>query len=187
MPVALDGSFVYRIAGPAGHSASRWRADGQTRIMGLPVATGHVELWPSGAFDFGVRFALGLPNVASRNPRGEPVFVSAELAGWVARSGFSAEAAAELLVFGQRAAAAELLVSSVGLAACGQIGWLRAGFGRRWNEPNGSVLAGACDVGPYRARRAAVAAQDRLRHSARDAEQEGTLVPASAVPAVPRE
>ena len=44
VPVAIDGSFVYRIAGPAGHSASRWRADGQTRIMGLPVATGHVEL-----------------------------------------------------------------------------------------------------------------------------------------------
>ena len=89
----------------------------------------------------------------SPNPRSEPVFVSAALAGWFARGTFSAEAAAELLVFGQRAAGAELLVSSVGLAACGQIGWLRAGFGRRWSEAGGNVMAGSCDVGPYRARR----------------------------------
>ena len=156
VPVALDGSFLYRIGGPGGNML---RADGQTRIMGFPAASGHLQLWSSGAFDFGLQLAVGLPNVAARDPRQEPVFVSAALAGWLARGGFSAEATAELLVLGQRAAAAELLVSSVGLAACGQLGWLRGGYGRRWTEPSGSVMAGACDVGPYRARRAAVAAQ----------------------------
>ena len=109
-------------------------------------------------------------------PRGEPVFVGAELSGWLARTGFSAEAAAELLVFGQRAAAAELLVSSVGLAACGQLGWLRGGFARRWSDPGGSVLAGACDVGPYRARRAAVAAQAGPLTLRLDEAERGTLL-----------
>jgi hypothetical protein len=123
------------------------------------VASGHVQLWPSGAFDFGARVQFGIP-FGAPDPRRAPVFVSASLEGWVANKAFSAEAAAELLVLGQRAARGELLISSVGWAACGQLGWLRGGAARRWTEPTATVLAGSCDVGPYRARRSAAAAQD---------------------------
>jgi len=53
-------------------------------------------------------------------------------------------------VFGLPVAGADALVSSVGAAACGRIGWLKAGFGYRWETGELAVMAGgACDVGSY--------------------------------------
>jgi Tol biopolymer transport system component len=153
-PVTLDGAFKLRFAGPPGDARNFVRFDGQVQLLDLPVASGHAQLWPAGAFDFGLRVAAGFPNPTQPN---QPVEVSAALGGWVTRNAFNAEANAEVRLLGQRLASGELVVSSAGFAACGELGWFRAGFGRRWGEP-GSVFAAGCDVGPYRAR--AARAQD---------------------------
>jgi len=150
VPLAFDGAFNLRFGGPPGDGRNSVRFDGQVKLLDLPLASGHAQLWPAGAFDFGLRIAAGFPDPTRPD---QPVEVSAALAGWLTRTAFNAEAAAEVRLFGQRLASGEVVVSSAGFAACGQLGWFRTGFGHRWGEP-GSVFAGSCDVGPYRARRA---------------------------------
>jgi hypothetical protein len=167
--IAINGNFLYRLAG-RGPGLDVFHAEGSTQILSF-LSSGHVNLWGSGAFDFGIRVEIGFP-VGPGDPRRKPVFVGASLDGWLSRTNFGAEGVAELIVLGVRAARAEMVLSNVGWAACGQLGWLRGGAAQRWSERDPSIMGGSCDVAVYRARKTAHAAQGgpmtlRLRDSSR--------------------
>jgi hypothetical protein len=148
----LDGDFSYRFSDPG-----RFKADGKLKMVDFDVASGFVTVWTTGAVDFGGRLLLALPNPTAAEPAKQPVFVQAELDGWVDSKGFNVEAAAQTYLLGVQLSRAEVLASTVGLAGCGQVLWLRAGFGYRWAGRVLTVMGQSCDVGPYRATRARVA------------------------------
>ncbi|MBI5105517.1 MAG: hypothetical protein HZB46_11165, partial [Solirubrobacterales bacterium] len=81
----------------------------------------------------------------------------ARLSGWVdGTRAFNAEGSGQACVFAIACAGAEAVVSSEGFAACGYVRILTErvaiGFGVRWPS-SVSVMAPACDIGPYRATR----------------------------------
>ncbi|MCW2959282.1 MAG: hypothetical protein JWP18_2085, partial [Solirubrobacterales bacterium] len=90
--------------------------------------------------------------------------VDARLAGWIdGTRAFSIEGSGTACVFSVACAGAEGVVSSEGLAACGYVTLLAVrvavGFGIRWPDDL-SVMAGVCDIGPYRASRVRLAGGD---------------------------
>ena len=147
----LDGDFSYRFSDPG-----RFKADGKLKMVDFDVASGFATVWTTGAVDFGGRLLLALPNPTAAEPAKQPVFVQSELNGWVDQKGFNVEAAAQTYLLGVQLSRAEILASTVGLAGCGQLLWLRAGFGYRWVGNVLNVMGQACDVGPYRATRARI-------------------------------
>lgn len=143
--VRIDGNFDWRFSNP-------WRlhVDGAVKLIDANLASAYFDYLSSGSMDFGGKIEYGLPNPAE--PDHQPVYFAATLNGWVDGSrAFDAEAAAILRVEGADVAGVQLLVSNVGIAGCGQIGWLYGGFGYRWVDRSLAVLGPwACDVGPYR-------------------------------------
>ncbi|MEA2311219.1 MAG: hypothetical protein QOE28_1187 [Solirubrobacteraceae bacterium] len=156
----LDGDFSYRFSDPG-----RFRADGKLKMVDFDVASGFVTVWTTGAVDFGGRLLLALPNPAAAEPAKQPVFVQSELDGWVDGKGFNVEAAAQTYLMGVQLTRAEVLASTVGLAACGQVLWMRAGFGYRWVGRVLNIMGQSCDVGPYRATRARISQSGATRLS----------------------
>jgi Tol biopolymer transport system component len=156
----LDGDFSYRFSDPG-----RFKADGTLKMVDFDVASGFVTVWTTGAVDFGGRILLALPNPAAAEPAKQPVFVQSELDGWVDSKGFNVEAAAQTYLMGVQLTRAEVLASNVGLAACGQLLWMRAGFGYRWAGQVLNIMGQSCDVGPYRATRARISQSGATRLS----------------------
>ena len=64
-PIELDGSFVARPG-----FGDYLKIEGGARLLNLPLARGHVEIFPTGAFNFGARVELALPpQYAAGDPR----------------------------------------------------------------------------------------------------------------------
>jgi Calx-beta domain len=141
----VDGVLSVRFADPLAI-----RVAGSVHLMGFPLAAGYFHYYSSGTVEFGGILALGLPDPSK--PATQPVRVVGTLGGWVDGTlGFSARAVAQLRVLGFDIVGAELLVSSVGAAACGNVTpWLRAGFGYRWETRQLDVMGPwACSVAAY--------------------------------------
>jgi hypothetical protein len=139
--------------GPSGFIS----AQGAVSILGFPVAQGHFEWYPTSAFSFGAK--IHFPSQEGGVVSSGGLDISAGLEGWASRGAVGAEGAAAVKVYGATLARAEMALSNVGWAACGQIAWFRVGAARRF--PNGSLMliASGCDVAPYRAAKSAHAAQ----------------------------
>lgn len=150
--IRVDGDFALRFGDPFALSVS-----GRLKLVDFQLASAYFRYFSTGTVEFGGSIVLGLPDV--EHPAGQPVYLAGALDGWVdGTRGFSAHAVALLRVFGFDVAGAEVLVSSVGLAACGRVTWLEVGFGYRWDTKELELMGPwACSVGAYEpAARAAV-------------------------------
>ena len=149
-----DGSFAMAL-GPNGFI----KAGGAISILGFPVAQGHFEWYPSSAFSFGAKLQVSLQQGSFVQGSGGSLEISAGLEGWASRSVVGAEGSAVVKLHGATLARAEMVLSQIGWAACGQIGWFRVGAARRYASGGIVLMAGGCDVAPYRAVKSAHAAQ----------------------------
>ena len=85
--------------------------------------------------------------------------LSAGLEGWASRCTVGGEGTATVKLYGATLAKAEMVISNVGWAACGQLGWFRVGAAPRLPGGTLVLMAAGCDVAPYRAAKSAHAAQ----------------------------
>lgn len=91
--------------------------------------------------------------------------VKSTTSGFIGRKGFLQEGAAVVSLPLMPKLSGNLIVSNVGLAACGSLGFFSGGFALRWNgfaPPVPSTLSG-CDLTPFRPTTAARAAATKRR------------------------
>jgi len=167
--VQSDGSFVLAL-GPSGFI----KAQGAVNILGLPVAQGHFEWYPSSAFSFGAGIHFVFQQGGIQNPG--TLDISAGLEGWASRSAVGGEGTATVKLYGATLAKAEMVVSRAGWAACGQIGWFRVGAAVRLPGDTLVLMGAGCDVAPYRAAKSAHAAQGGPMNLKLRASGAGTLL-----------
>jgi hypothetical protein len=139
----VDGTFGIRFDDPLAV-----RVRGLLSLVDVPLGAAWFDYYSSGTVEFGGRLELRLPDQEALL---SPVYVEGVLRGWVDGSaGFAAYAGARVDVLGLTLAGAEVLVSNVGIAACGKVTWLEAGFGYRWETGELAVMGPwACSVGGY--------------------------------------
>jgi hypothetical protein len=121
-------------SGPATLSAS-----GKVAIAGLGLGGGYVTYITSGIVKFGANFALGSKSLgANANVDGAIDISSGK---------FYAEGAGQVCV--GACAGASAIISSIGVAACGDLGLVSVGAGYKWGDSLKIYFKG-CDVGEYK-------------------------------------
>ena len=71
-----------------------------------------------------------------------------DIDGWADKRGFSAEAKSRICI-GDACQGGQVVLSSVGFAGCAEFGPLKLGGGYKWGGTP-DVIAGSCDLAPYR-------------------------------------
>src|SRR5262249_36924675 len=82
---------------------------------------------------------------------------TANLSGWVDGRGFSAEANSRICI-GDAGQGGRVVLSSVGIAGCAAFGPVSLGGGYKWGGTP-DLIAGSCDLAPYRGDASAAQAQ----------------------------
>jgi hypothetical protein len=173
----VDGDFLITFGWPLGIDI-----EGRISIAGFNVMGGTVSAYTngdvsmSGFIGFGLPFPKALkgarPNATkvkvSRfssngadvyNPLFQIISVKGEARAWAEPKAFDLEASISAKVIGITLAKAEGLVSSKGIAGCGEIVGIRGGFGYTYeivDPPNPTIpektdlFGDSCDLGPYR-------------------------------------
>jgi FG-GAP repeat protein/List-Bact-rpt repeat protein len=156
--VRVDGNFYYRF--PAPPQPGKLHLDGTLQLAGFQVASAYFNYLTTGSVDFGGELHLGLPDPNAQPPSDQPVYIEAYLQGWIdGPNAFDVEVGASLKIKDLFTVSADLLASNIGMAACGQIAFLRGGFGYTWATSHLDLMGPwSCDVGPWRSFRNAAPA-----------------------------
>src|SRR5439155_14591667 len=116
----LDGKFIYQAGDPAAYAFT-----GDAKLVGHQLASAGLEYHTNGYFHaFGkIGFHVG-PNNASG--------VDASVDGWATKSAFEVDGQLGVTAPGGFSIRGKGLVSSLGIAACGEWNGLSAGAGYKW-------------------------------------------------------
>jgi IPT/TIG domain/FG-GAP repeat len=149
--VRVDGNFFYRFATATPPNPGKLHLDGTLQLAGFQVASAYFDYLTTGSVDFGGELHLGLPEPSAETPSEQPVYIEAFLTGWVdGPRAFDVEVGANVKIAGLFSVHADLLASNIGMAACGQVWFLKGGFGYYWATHELDIMGGSCDVGPWR-------------------------------------
>jgi hypothetical protein len=163
--VKIDGNFSYTYSDPG-----LLHVDGALQMVGIPVASAFVNYRTSGEVDFGGELHLGLPNPAALKPEDQPVYIKGFISGFVdGTTAFDVEAGVQVSLKALQLLTlkADLLVSNIGVAGCGQVGFIDAGFGYTWATHHLTLMGPwLCDVGPWRSANPVTGAADVGRSAA---------------------
>jgi Tol biopolymer transport system component len=165
--VQIDGNFAFVFGDPG-----QLHIDGDLRVANIPIATAYFDAYTNGDIDFGAHVDIGLPDIS--NPAGtlNLARVTGDVTGWFDSKAFNIEGHVGVRVLGVDVAA-DLLGSSKGLAACGQIAFFRGGVGYDWTTKQVTVMGPfLCDVGPWRATKASAAQAGGARTLRFDADRQ---------------
>jgi PKD repeat protein len=145
------------------------RMDGEGKILGLKSAEMQLRYVPALAtFDFDAQLRLGVNPLGPPRPpwwddSETPPFARIEGAvhGWIdgPANTFNAEGSGRAC-FGA-CFGATVLMSSIGTAGCAHLGAGSVGAAYRWVPARFNWLAGACDLGPWRASHTRAASTER--------------------------
>jgi hypothetical protein len=138
--VGLDGHFDYTSGEP-----DEYKLSGNLKVVDkLELADGYVSYKTNGQFGMGghLNFTIG------------GVGFEGDLGGFASGNGFELTGDGTVGYHGH-GLGGKGIISSVGLAACGKldfwVGSITAGFGVRWAHfDRPSILAGSCDLGPWK-------------------------------------
>jgi uncharacterized delta-60 repeat protein len=157
--VQIDGNLLWRLPDPP--VPGILRADGQVRVIEIPIAEGFLQYTTDGRFDLGGRVQYGLKPF---------LYISAGMSAYVTSDGqFQAMADGEMcgFVFGPLCPGAKALVNTEWLAACGKVEIafeeLAGGFAHRWGDDGIDFFEG-CDLGAYQTPPSPPAANRLLAH-----------------------
>lgn len=155
--VQLNGYLEYTAA----YRSRPWqlKAGGSIVLFGYDVANGEMTYLGTGMLDF--RFHAGFDF--------KVVKINGDVVGWVETTGskrFNVEGKVEVCAKIIGCVKGEAVVSSVGLAGCASVdtflGTVHGGGGMKWGGKL-KIMAGSCDIGPWRATRSVIAT-DGLGH-----------------------
>ncbi len=163
----VDGDFLFTFGDPLGLDI-----EGRIGILGFDIMGGTVGARSNGHIEMEGQIKFGLPlpgqfkgkrqdatktkvskdkSNGADEPSGDPpIVIKGEASAWAEPDAFDLEAAVSLEVIKMRLARAEALISNIGIAGCGEIIGLRAGFGYTYRTDKTDILGLSCDLGPYR-------------------------------------
>jgi hypothetical protein len=163
-----DGDFLVTFGDPFGIDL-----DGRISIAGYDVMGGTLSAYTNGTLSMHGFIGFGLPfpsalkgkrqdatkvKVSRISPTGADVYnplfqvvsVRGEANAWVEPNAFNMEASITAKVIGITLARAEGLLSSKGIAGCGEIVGIRGGFGYDYATDKTDLFGNSCDLAPYR-------------------------------------
>ncbi|MCW3000225.1 MAG: domain containing protein [Solirubrobacterales bacterium] len=164
----VDGDFIITFGDPLGIDV-----EGRISVAGFDIMGGTVTARTNGhvAMEGFIGFGLPFPSAykgkrqdatklkVSRftsngadvfNPLFQLVTVKGEARAWVEPDAFDLEASIFAKVIGITLAKAQGLISSKGVAGCGEIVGIKGGFGYDYNTEKTDLFGNSCDLGPYR-------------------------------------
>ena len=163
----VDGDFLFTLGDPFGVDVEGRISIGGFDIMGGTMGArtnGHAEM--SGSIKMGfplpasfkgkrqdatkTKVSKNTSNGADEGGPEDIISLSGKAAAWVEPRAFDLEAAIDLTVLKTRIARAQLLISSIGVAGCGEIVGLKAGFGYDWETKRTDLFALSCDLDRWR-------------------------------------
>ncbi len=148
--VQLNGWLEYTDA----YQNKPWqlRAGGDVTLFGYNAASGEMTYLGTGMLDF--KFRAGFDFKVAK--------VEGKVAGWVETTGsrkFNVEGNVTVCAKIIGCVRGDALVSSVGVAGCAHVdtflGTVHGGVGMKWKSKP-KIMAGSCDIGPWRAQRSAL-------------------------------
>jgi hypothetical protein len=156
-PITVDGDITITLpdSGP-----STFRADGVGSIMGIPIARSYLQFVTTGQVSAGgsVRADFG------------PFSAKAAVDGWFYKKDFNIRGGADVCA-GPVCLGGDMVFSSVGFAACADVGFTEIGAGITWSADLAAALINplyilrhidampvGCDVGDYEAKASAAQA-----------------------------
>ncbi|HWT93008.1 MAG TPA: PKD domain-containing protein [Solirubrobacteraceae bacterium] len=164
---AVDGDFLLTFGNPFGIDM-----EGRISVAGFDVMGGWVSARTNGSVDASGFIGFGLPfpsafkgirkdatkvkvgRVTSSgadvyNPLFQIVTLKGEVSAWVEPQAFNLQGGIYAKVLGITLAEAEGLISSKGVAGCGEIIGIRGGFGHTWSNNHTETFGRSCDIGGY--------------------------------------
>ena len=181
----VDGNFEWRFSNP-------WKlhVDGTVKSGGIQVGQGYVDVYPGQSIDAAIKVDLGWPTDA--DPKDQTFKLSGTAYGWTNGDKYDIEAGLNMTLMKTAVAGVQGVFSDVGIAACGKIAWLEAGFGYTRADDHWTLMGPlVCDIGPYRSAgvkgavfsgSAAAAGTGVLRFAGRTGERIIKLIGATAPP-----
>lgn len=143
----IDGDMTFTF--PDGKPAIL-RADGTVSLLTVPVGSAYLQYRTDGLVNLGGRVDLSALDIFS---------LHAQIEGWIlAPKAFSIYGTARVCVGDLGCAGGEIEFSSIGIAACAEIGPVDAGIGFKWGNPalwtpawifSVDVMLSGCGVGDY--------------------------------------
>lgn len=164
---AVDGDFLLTFGNPFGIDL-----EGRISIAGFDVMGGWASARTNGSMDasgfigFGLPFPSAMKGVRKDatkvkvgrltksdadvfNPFFQIVTLKGEVSAWVEPQAFNLQGGIYAKVLGITLAEAEGLISSKGVAGCGEIIGIRGGFGHDWRQNKTETFGRSCDIGAY--------------------------------------
>lgn len=164
----VDGDFLITFGWPLGIDV-----EGRISVAGFDVMGGWVSARSNGSVDASGFIGFGLPfpsalkgqrkdatkvKVQRISPSGADVYdpyfqvvtLKGEARGWIEPRSMNFEAGVYAKVLGITLAEAEGLMSTKGVAGCGEIIGIRGGFGHNWEQNKTDLFGKSCDIGNYR-------------------------------------
>jgi hypothetical protein len=152
--VQLNGYLEYTAA----YNRKPWqlKAGGDVTLFGYRAADGEMTYLGTGMLDF--KFRAGFDFKVAK--------INGSVVGWVETTGskrFNVEGKVEVCAKIIGCVRGDALVSSVGVAGCAHVdtflGTVHGGAGLKWGGKV-KIMAGSCDIGPWRAKRSGVITYD---------------------------
>lgn len=165
----VDGDFLLTLGWPLGIDV-----EGRASIMGYDILGASVGMRTNGSIDasgfigFGLPFPRGAqgarkdgtkikvskfdPNADIFNPF-QIITVKGTMSAWAEPTGFNIEAGVSAKVIGITLVGAKALLSSKGIAGCGEIIGIKGGFGYEWQSQRTDLFGASCDLSPWRPER----------------------------------